>query len=156
MFTSRHPLTTLATLLALAAGPVPALATPDFTTVVDVCPAMLGRDPPTGSALAKGCGVWSPDDFAATPSWSVLELMFTHENPQAALQATLQCVNRVNGARTDVARVQSTPGPGVRVVRTRLPGLNFSRCAYMVRLDITPAPDGAETPRPVLVSLRNS
>ena len=71
MFMSRRPFAALAGLLALSTLPATALATPDLAIVADTCPSLLGRDPPT-SALVTGCGVWSPDDFAAVPSWNVL------------------------------------------------------------------------------------
>lgn len=148
----RAPL--LAACLGLAGMHAPvAFAANDLPIVVQTCPQQ-GRDP----SLAKfthSCGVSRPGDFTANPGWNVFEVMVLDGNPLGGgVIATLYCMGRASGAVSAAARVRSGPsGSTPKTFSSRLPApLDFTRCAYFVRVDVDGTTAAAQA---LMVSLRN-
>ncbi|MCW5664670.1 MAG: hypothetical protein KIT35_12610 [Piscinibacter sp.] len=139
--------------IALAAVHLPAAATTDLTAVVDTCP-VGGRDPSSALRMHH-CGVWSPDDFAAVPSWNTLQLLFKDPTPNGGgVVATLKCMRRSTGVVSTVATVRSVHSPTVTTRSVRLPApLNFKNCGYFVQIEV----DGTTlTPKALMVVLRTA
>ncbi|HSW23499.1 MAG TPA: hypothetical protein VLJ62_12075, partial [Burkholderiaceae bacterium] len=113
---------------------------------------VAGRDP-SAAMLKSSCGVWNPGGLTSLPDWDTLELMAVDGNLSGAgVVARLQCVSRASGALSTVALVKSVPSTSPKKVAVPLPGpLNFSRCAYMVRIDVNTASADA---RALVVVLR--
>jgi len=126
----------LAALIGLTGAHAPAIALPDRAFVIESCP-VFGRDP-SAAMLKSVCGVENPSDLTSLPDWDTLELMAIDANLNGAgVVATLQCMSRVSGALSTVALVRSVPSTSPKKVAVQLPTpLNFSRCAYMVRVDV--------------------
>lgn len=146
----------LAAALALTGLHAPALATPDLPIVIQTCPKE-GRDP-SAALIQHSCGVWSPDDFAASPSWTRLELLARDGSSTGGrVVAELLCMRRGTGELTRVARVQSPASPApVRsplLASTVLPApLSFSECGYLIRVTV----DGVDTGASALMATLRS
>jgi hypothetical protein len=144
----------LAACLGLAGTHVPAFAANDLPIVAQTCPKQ-GRDPSSLFNFSHSCGVSRPDDFAANPSWNVLELMAIDAHPLGGgVVATLYCMSRTTGALSAAAKVRSGPtGTTPTRFSARLPApLDFNRCAYFVRIDVDGTTAAAQA---LMVSLRN-
>jgi hypothetical protein len=149
----RSPL--LAAAIGIGGPHAPALAAPDLPIVTETCP-VLGRDPSHANAVRLGCGVWSPDDFAATPGWGVLELMALDPfSWGGGVVATLWCTSRASGARSVAAVVRSANATKATKFSARLAApMDFSRCAYHVTVDTLSGPDGQPGGKALMVVLR--
>lgn len=149
-----HTAALFAACVGIAGMHAPAVAANDLPIVVQTCPKE-GRDPSTLNVLTHSCGVSRPDDLAASPSWNVLEMMAVDGSLSGGgVVATLHCMSRASGTVSAVARVKSEPsGTSPKKVASRLPvPLDFTRCAYFVRIDV----DGpTSSTQALMVSLRN-
>ena len=142
----------LAACLGLAGLHAPAVAANDLPIVVQTCP-QYGRDPSV-ARFTHSCGVWRPGDFTANPGWNVLEMMVIDGNPLGGgVIATLHCMSRASGAVSAAGRVRSSPtGSTPKVFAARLPApLDFTRCAYFVRVDVDGTSAAAQA---LMVTLR--
>ena len=142
----------LAALIGLAGAHAPAIALPDQFSAIEACPQRIGRDP-SASMLESVCGVVNPGDLTSLPDWDTLELLAIDGNLSgAAVVARLQCMSRASGALSTVAVVRSVPSSSPKKVAVQLPApLNFTRCAYIVRINVNTA--GADA-KALMVGLR--
>lgn len=134
--------TLMAAGVGLAGAHAPAFATQDLAIVVVTCPQAAGRDPSAANVEpSRNCGVQTPDDLAATPTWRRLELLALDGGRLGRnVTATLNCMSRTTGAVTRVAVVTSLYAPDVpKTASTTIPTpLAFGRCAYFIHVGVDP------------------
>ncbi len=151
---------------ALAATPLAAQATPDFTIPAVVCVpgdtvSMDAENKPLTAGVVRKegrntpprmyfCPVFNPDFTAAQPTWRNLRLTYAdNSGSKGNVSVRLFAKSRAKlaidpplGTTFKLAQLYSLPAPAVNTVSVALPGaLDFHRFSYWLVLDIT-SPSG--------------
>lgn len=141
-----------AALLALAASPTTARATPEFRVPVVVCvPAdtqsmahemklaltgvvrQAGRNPPP---RAYFCPVFNPDFTTSVPTWNKLKLVYEDTTGLNRNIAVRLYQKGLNGT-TVLASVSSVAAAGIHIVSAVIPSpLDFSRYSYYMTVEM--------------------
>lgn len=136
----------LPVLLCLAAAQGTALATPEFTLPVVVCPPantqtmanehkltltgvvrQAGRNPPPRTYF---CPVFNPDFTSAVPTWRQLRLVY-EDTTGLPRNITVRLFEKSAAGATLIATVSSVAAVGVNVVSAPISGpLDFARFSY--------------------------